>query len=171
MMTPESVLLVPALAATEVITPSALGPTKKPDALPTPLPPGGGGGGGDGGVGNDAVQHWAVNGMPFSPSMRLFTVAVPELIKYQWLLPALEGKATRISSVLIVPNDGLESNVPDMNMDMLLATAPTSLVAVPPTAEYVKLGFASGTLNVIGFADAKWNGLATVSSWPKSLRR
>ena len=103
--------------------------------------------------------------------MRLFTVAVPELIKYQWLLPELGGKATRISSVLIVPNDGLESNVPDMNMDMLPATAPTSLVAVPPTAEYVKLGFASGTLNVIGFADAKWNGLATVSSWPKSLRR
>ena len=64
----------------------------------------------------------------------------------------------------MVPNDGLESNVPDMNMNMLLETAPTSFVAVPPTAEYVKLGFASGTLVVIGFADATWNGLATVSA-------
>ena len=134
MMTPESVLSVPAFAAAEIITPSALVPTKTPAASPIPSPPGGGVGGGDGSVGNDAVQHWAVIGMPVSP-IKFSIVAVPELIKYQWLLPAFGGKATRMSSVLIVPNDGLESNVPDMNMDMLPATASTSLVAEPPTAE------------------------------------
>ena len=40
MMTPESVLSVPAFAAVEIITPSALVPTKTPAASPIPLPPG-----------------------------------------------------------------------------------------------------------------------------------